>query len=101
MSWFIAAMRRVASSPPIPGMERSITTTSGSESLRHRHPLLARPRLPHHLQARLGLEEGPQARAQHGMVVDEQDADHVVLHESAGRRFTHEGLAWRPSADRP
>ena len=72
VSGAISAMCRVASTPPIPGMLRSITTTSG-ELADVRDGLGSGGGLTDDLEALLG-EEVPQACAEQILVVGEQDA---------------------------
>ena len=73
MSGAIIEIWRVASTPPIPGMFRSITTTSGASSRTARSASVAVVALADDLHALL-LEQLAQPRAEQVVVVDEQDA---------------------------
>ena len=66
---------RVASTPVMPGMFRSITTTSGASSRTER---IASARRRPRRRSGLLLEEVPQARPEQVVVVDDQDAECVL-----------------------
>ena len=78
MSGAIAEMWRVASTPPMPGMFRSMTTTSGCDLADGAHRLGAGRRLADDLHALL-LEQVAQACAEQIVVVDDQHAERLGL----------------------
>ena len=80
---------RVASTPSMPGMARSIRTTSGASSPASRTAACTVTGLADHLDAGSRLEEPPKPVAYHRMIVDQQDPQGPG-HGRAARR-----QAWR------
>ena len=73
--------------PSVPGMDTSISTTSGLVASAIFTPSSPSPASPTHLHA-LALERAAQALAEHGVVIDEYDSGAisvVVLPESSMR----------------
>jgi len=69
-------MRRTASRPPMPGMTRSMSTTSG---FRARVCLTASSRSPprHHAEVGFAIEQCVQPGADRPVIVGEQDVDRL------------------------
>ena len=81
----LASTLRVAATPSITGIDRSISTTSASVcgASWTRLPRRRLPRRPPSMSAR-AAEQRRQAGAHERMIVDEQDADHLRSQPSAG-----------------
>ena len=71
-------MRRIASSPPIPGNVRSMTTTSGASSANSRHASSPLSASADDLDLRRVLQQQPIAGAHDGVIVDEQHAHAIA-----------------------
>ena len=68
-----STIRRVASTPSMPGIRTSISTTSGCSAAASATASRAVGRLADDLEVGLGLEDHAEAHAQQLLVVDEQD----------------------------
>src|SRR5262245_16384518 len=79
-----AASRRVASRPSTPGIWMS-TRDVGQVLDGERDACLAVGGLGDDLDVVLGVQEGPEAAADQGLVVDEQDSDHCAGTSAVGR----------------
>ena len=66
---------RVASTPPVPGISRSMSTTSGAVAATCSTRLGAVARLAHDLEVGLRAEHHRDAGPEHRLVVDQQHAD--------------------------
>ena len=66
-------MCRVASTPSMPGIRTSISTTSGCSRGHELERLASVGGLADHLEVGLGVEDEPEAHAQQLLVVDEDD----------------------------
>ena len=71
----LPARRRVASTPSTRGIRMSIRTTSGRSRRASLTASLAVGGLPDHLEVGLGFEDHPEAGADKGLIVDDEDAN--------------------------
>ena len=83
-----ATIRRVPSIPSTSGIRTSISTTSGSARVHERSGLRAVARLADDLDVGLGVQDQPEAAANEGLVVGEDDADRHADGSNGRRAWT-------------
>ena len=91
----------MASTPPMVGMRRSISTTSGDSRAAWSRACSPSEASPTTVEARFAVEDAAQAVADDGVVVDDQEADdmgggrirHIAPPGTAGETVVGSGIA--------